>query len=73
MCLGVPGRITEVKDRWGFRLARVASRGGSREVCQAFVTEAAAREHCTGHMRLAISLQSVEPESLLFASERAAT
>ena len=58
MCLGVPGRITEIKRRDGLRLARVDFGGVSREVCLDYVPEAATGDYCIVHVGFAISLLS---------------
>jgi len=58
MCLGVPGRITEINTKGGLRLAWVDFGGVSREVCPDCVPEAAADDRYTVHVGFAISLLS---------------
>jgi hydrogenase expression/formation protein HypC len=58
MCLGVPGRITEIKEQDGLKMARVDFGGISRDVCLDYVPEAAVGEYCIVHVGFAISLLS---------------
>jgi hydrogenase expression/formation protein HypC len=58
MCLGVPGRIVEIRQKDGLRLALVDFGGISREVCLDYVPEAVVGEYCIVHVGFAISLLS---------------
>jgi hydrogenase expression/formation protein HypC len=58
MCLGVPGRITEIRQKDGLKLARVDFGGITREVCLDYVPEAGVGEYCIVHVGFAISLLS---------------
>ena len=54
MCLAVPGRIIEVENRDGLRLAQVDFGGVSREVCLDYVPEAVVGDYCIVHVGFAI-------------------
>jgi len=58
MCLGIPGRITEVYDQGGLMMGKVDFGGVSREVCLDFTPEAKVGEYCVIHVGFAISLLS---------------
>ncbi len=56
MCLGVPGRIVEVYEQGGLRMAKVDFGGIFREACLDYVPEAKAGDYCVIHVGFAISL-----------------
>ena len=56
MCLGVPGRIEEIFEKDGLKMARVDFGGVFREVCLDYVPEAKVGEYCIIHVGFAISL-----------------
>jgi hydrogenase expression/formation protein HypC len=58
MCLGVPGRIEEIYQKDGLKMARVDFGGVVREVCLDYVPEAQVGEYCIIHVGFAISLLS---------------
>ncbi len=58
MCLGVPGRIEEIYQKDGLKMARVDFGGVVREVCLDYVPEAKVGEYCIIHVGFAISLLS---------------
>jgi hydrogenase expression/formation protein HypC len=58
MCLGVPGRIAEIRQKDGLRLARVDFGGVSREVCLDYVPEATVGDYCIVHVGFALSVLS---------------
>ncbi len=58
MCLGVPGRIEQIYQKDGLKMARVDFGGVSREVCLDYVPEAKVGEYCIVHVGFAISLLS---------------
>lgn len=60
MCLGVPGKIVEVLDRDGLRMANVDFGGVSREVCLDCVPEARVGDYCLVHVGFALSLLSAD-------------
>jgi len=58
MCLGVPGRIAEIRNQDGLRFGRVDFGGVSREVCLDYVPEGIVGDYCIVHVGFAISLLS---------------
>ncbi len=58
MCLGVPGKIVEISDKSGLRMAKVDFGGIFREACLDYVPEAQVGEYCIIHVGFAISLLS---------------
>lgn len=56
MCLGVPGRITEIRpDPHGMTMGRVRFGGVSMEVCLAYVPEAVVGDYVLVHVGFALS------------------
>ncbi len=60
MCLGVPGKITEIHEADGLRMGRIDFGGTQREACLAYVPEANAGDYVVIHVGFAISLLSEE-------------
>ena len=58
MCLAIPGRIEEIYQKEGLKMARVDFGGVKREVCLDYVPEAKIGEYCIIHVGFAISLLS---------------
>jgi hydrogenase expression/formation protein HypC len=58
MCLAVPGRIDEIYQKDGLKMAQVDFGGVRREVCLDYVPEAIVGEYCIIHVGFAISLLS---------------
>lgn len=56
MCLGVPGRITEIQARDGLKMATVDFGGVLREVCMDYVPEAKVGDYCLVHVGFALNL-----------------
>jgi len=66
MCLGVPARILETQDGGLLRMGKVDFGGVSREVCLAYVPEAAVGDYVIVHAGFAISrLDEVEAQETL--------
>jgi len=66
MCLGVPGKITEIYEKEGLRMGRIDFGGALREACLAYVPEAAIGDYTIIHVGFALSLLSeTEAESSL--------
>ncbi|MGW7356858.1 HypC/HybG/HupF family hydrogenase formation chaperone [Streptomyces sp. NPDC054802] len=63
MCLAVPGRVVGIGDRDGTPMARVDFGGVEKEVCLAYVPEAAVGEYVIVHVGFA--LQRLDEESAL--------
>ncbi len=58
MCLGVPGKIVEVYEKGGLKMAKVDFGGVFREACLDYVPEAKINDYCIIHVGFAISLLS---------------
>lgn len=57
MCLGVPGKITEIQDNaLGMAMGKVSFGGISKEVCLAYVPEAQIGEYVIVHAGFALSV-----------------
>jgi len=66
MCLGVPGKITEIYEKDGLRMGRIDFGGALREACLAYVPEATIGDYTIIHVGFALSLLSeAEAESSL--------
>ena len=60
MCLGVPGKIVEIEENDGLKMAKVDFGGIFREACLDYVPEAQVGDYCVIHVGFAISLVSEE-------------
>ncbi len=60
MCLGVPGKITEIYTAGGLRMGKVDFGGVVREACLEYVPEAEVGNYTVIHVGFAISLLSEE-------------
>jgi len=60
MCLGVPGKIVEVTEKNGLRMAQVDFGGIVREACLEYLPEANVGDYTVIHVGFAISLLSEE-------------
>lgn len=60
MCLGVPGRITEIYRSDGLNMGKVDFGGAVREACLEYVPEAVVGQYVVVHVGFAISLLSEE-------------
>jgi hydrogenase expression/formation protein HypC len=58
MCLGVPGKITEIYESNGLKMGRIDFGGTQREACLAYVPDAAVGDYTVIHVGFAISLIS---------------
>jgi hydrogenase expression/formation protein HypC len=58
MCLGVPGRIIEIYERGGLKMAKVDFGGIFREACLDYVPDAKLGDYCLIHVGFAISILS---------------
>ncbi len=58
MCLGVPGKIVEIYEKGGLKMAKVDFGGIFREACLDYVPEAKIDDYCIIHVGFAISLLS---------------
>jgi hydrogenase expression/formation protein HypC len=55
MCLAVPGRVEEIYEGFGSRMAKVNFGGVVKEVCLAYVPEIAVGDYTIVHVGFAIS------------------
>jgi hydrogenase expression/formation protein HypC len=60
MCLAVPGKIIEIFERDGLRMAKVDYGGIFRETCLDYIPEAKVGDYCVIHVGFAISLMNEE-------------
>ena len=60
MCLGVPGKIIEIYEKQGLKMAQVDFSGVKRETCIEHVPEAEIGDYAIVHVGFAISLLSEE-------------
>jgi hydrogenase expression/formation protein HypC len=58
MCLAVPGKIVEINEKNGLKMARVDFGGAYREACLDYVPQAKIGDYCVIHVGFAISLLS---------------
>lgn len=58
MCLAVPGKIVDIFEREGLKMARVDYGGIFRETCLEYVPEAKVGDYCVIHVGFAINLLS---------------
>ncbi len=56
MCLGVPGKVTDIRDDRGTRMATVDFGGVTKEVCLAYVPDATVGDYTIIHAGFAITL-----------------
>ncbi len=60
MCLGVPGKITEIYQENGLRMGKIDFGGVTRDACLAYVPEAQIGDYTVIHVGFAISQLSEE-------------
>jgi hydrogenase expression/formation protein HypC len=60
MCLAIPGKVEEIYDRGGMRMARVEFGGVTRETCVEYVPAAKLGDYVLVHVGFALSV--VDPE-----------
>lgn len=56
MCLGVPGKITEIYEQGGLTMGKVDFGGVIRETCLAYVPEAKVGDYTVVHVGFALNL-----------------
>jgi hydrogenase expression/formation protein HypC len=71
MCLGIPGKITEVYEQNGLRMGKIDFGGVTREACLAYVPEAKLGDYTLIHVGFAISVlsESEAEETLMYLRE----
>jgi len=55
MCLGIPGKVIEVRDEGGLKMGRVDFGGVRKEACLAYVPEVEPGDYVIVHVGFAIS------------------
>ncbi len=55
MCLGIPGRITEIRDEAGLAMGKVDFGGVRKDACLAYLPEAQLGDYVIIHVGFAIS------------------
>lgn len=60
MCLGIPGKITEVYEKDSLKMAKVDFGGITKEACLAYIPEAEVGQYALIHVGFAISLMNEE-------------
>lgn len=60
MCLGVPGKIVEINENDGLKMAKVDFGGVFREACLDYVPEAKVGDYCLIHVGFALNIISEE-------------
>jgi hydrogenase expression/formation protein HypC len=55
MCLGIPGKVIEVRDEAGLRMGRVDFGGVRKEACLSYVPEVELGDYVIVHVGFAIS------------------
>jgi len=60
MCLGVPGKITEIFETNGLRMGKIDFDGLTREACLAYVPDAKVGDYTIIHVGFALNLISPE-------------
>ena len=60
MCLAVPGKIIELYEKGGLKMAKVDFGGIFRETCLDYVPEAKIGDYCVIHVGFALSLLNEE-------------
>jgi hydrogenase expression/formation protein HypC len=63
MCLGIPGKVVEIRDDGALRMARVDFGGVRKEACLAYLPEVGIGDYVIVHVGFAIS-QLDEEEAL---------
>jgi hydrogenase expression/formation protein HypC len=56
MCLGIPGKITEIYEKDSLKMGKLDFGGVFKEVCLAYVPEAKVGDYALIHVGFAISL-----------------
>ncbi|MEW5829839.1 MAG: HypC/HybG/HupF family hydrogenase formation chaperone [Chloroflexota bacterium] len=60
MCLGVPGKIVEITEENGLKMAKVDFGGITRETCLEYIPEAVVGDYVVIHVGFAITRLSEE-------------
>ena len=66
MCLAIPGKVLELFDRQGLRMAKVQFGGITRESCLEYVPEAQVGSYVLVHVGMALSVIDAEEAERTF-------
>ena len=55
MCLGVPGKVLEIREEHGTRMATVDFGGVTKQVCLAYMPDLGLSDYCIVHAGFAIT------------------
>ena len=66
MCLAIPGKVLELFDRQGLRMAKVQFGGITRESCLEYVPEAKIGDYVLVHVGMALSIIDAEEAERTF-------
>ena len=66
MCLAIPGKVVELFDRQGLRMARVMFGGIQRDTCLEYVPEAQVGSYVLVHVGFALSVIDEEEAEKTF-------
>jgi hydrogenase expression/formation protein HypC len=66
MCLAIPGKVQEIYDRSGVRMAKVQFGGVTRETCVEYVPAAKAGDYVLVHVGFALSVVDEEEAQRTF-------
>lgn len=74
MCLGIPGKITDIYEKDALKMGKLDFGGVTKEVCLAYVPEAKVGDYALIHVGFAISLMDEDEaiETLKLINEVAA-
>jgi hydrogenase expression/formation protein HypC len=74
MCLGIPGKITDIYEKDALRMGKLDFGGVTKEVCLAYVPDAKVGDYALIHVGFAISLMDEDEaiETLKLINEVAA-
>jgi hydrogenase expression/formation protein HypC len=56
MCLGIPGKVTEVYDENGMKMGRVDFGGAARNICLEYVPDTEVGQYVVVHVGFAINV-----------------
>lgn len=67
MCLGIPGKVLEVREQDSLRMAKVEFGGITKEICLSYVPEAEVGDFVLVHVGFAISKIDEEEAAEIFS------
>ena len=67
MCLGIPGKVLEVREENSLRIAKVEFGGITKDICLAYLPEAEVGDYVLVHVGFAISKIDEEEAAEIFS------